>query len=78
IVGASADPFAVSSFQLLMARKSIVGWPSGTSMDSEDPLKFAAATGVRPMIETFPLDRAADGYERMMSGKVRFRSVLKI
>ena len=78
LVGASAEPFAVSSFQLLMARKSIVGWPSGTSKDSEDTLRFAAANGVHPMIETFPLERVADGYEHMMSGKVRFRSVLKI
>jgi D-arabinose 1-dehydrogenase-like Zn-dependent alcohol dehydrogenase len=78
LVGVSAEPFAVSSFQLLMARKSIVGWPSGTSKDSEDTLRFAAANGVHPMIETFPLERAADGYEHMMSGKVRFRSVLKI
>jgi D-arabinose 1-dehydrogenase-like Zn-dependent alcohol dehydrogenase len=78
LVGASPEPFAVSSFQLLMARKSIVGWPSGTAKDSEDTLRFAAANGVRPMIETFPLERAADGYEHMMSGKVRFRSVLKI
>ena len=78
LVGASAEPFGVSSFQLLMARKSITGWPSGTAIDSEDTLKFAAATGVRPMIETFPLEKAADAYEHMMSGKVRFRAVLKI
>ena len=78
IVGASPDPFAVSSFQLLLARKSIVGWPSGTSKDSEDTLKFAASNGIRPMIETFPLERAPEGYEHMMSGKVRFRSVLKV
>jgi len=78
LVGASPEPFSVSSFQLLMARKSIVGWPSGTSKDSEDTLKFAAISGVRPMIEIFPLERAADGYQHMMSGKVRFRSVLKI
>ncbi|MFZ1886807.1 MAG: alcohol dehydrogenase [Candidatus Binataceae bacterium] len=78
LIGASPEPFAVSSLQLLMARKSLIGWPSGTSKDSEDTLKFAAANGVRPMIETFPLERAADAYERMMSGKVRFRSVLKI
>lgn len=78
IVGASPEPFAVSSFQLILTHRSIVGWPSGTSIDSEDTLKFAAASGVRPMIETFPLERAADGYDRMMSGKVRFRSVLKI
>ena len=78
IVGASPEPFAVSSFQLIGKRKSIVGWPSGTSRDSEDALRFAALSGVRPMIEVFPLARAADAYERMISGKVRFRSVLKI
>ncbi|HEY2104983.1 MAG TPA: alcohol dehydrogenase [Candidatus Binataceae bacterium] len=78
IVGASPEPFAVSSFQLITARKSIIGWPAGTSKDSEDTLKFAAATGVRPMIEVFPLERAADGYQHMMSGTVRFRSVLKV
>ena len=64
--------------QLILTHRSIVGWPSGTSIDSEDALRFAAASGVRPMIESFPLDRAADGYNHMMSGKVRFRSVLKI
>jgi alcohol dehydrogenase/propanol-preferring alcohol dehydrogenase len=78
IVGASIDPFAVSSVQLLGARKSITGWPSGTSIDIEDTLKFAAANGVRPMIEVFPLEQATDAYDHMMSGKVRFRSVLKI
>jgi len=78
LVGATPEPFSVSSFQLLMARKSIVGWPSGTAKDSEDTLRFAAANGVRPMIETFPFDRVADAYEHMISGKVRFRSVLKI
>jgi D-arabinose 1-dehydrogenase-like Zn-dependent alcohol dehydrogenase len=78
IVGASTESFAVSPLQLIMARKSIVGWPSGTSIDSEDTLKFAAANGVRPMIETFPLDRTTDAYDHMISGKVRFRAVLKI
>jgi len=78
IVGASAEPFAVSSLQLILVRKSIIGWPAGTSIDSEDTLKFAASKGIRPMIETFPLERAADAYERMISGKVRFRSVLKV
>ncbi len=77
IVGASFESFAVSPVQLIMARKSIAGWPSGTAADSEDTLKFAAANDVRPMIETFPLDRAAAAYDRMISGKVRFRSVLK-
>jgi D-arabinose 1-dehydrogenase-like Zn-dependent alcohol dehydrogenase len=77
IVGASPEAFAVSSLQLIMLRKFIAGWPSGTSSDSEDTLKFAAATGVRPMIEVFPLAQAAKGYEHMISGKARFRSVLK-
>jgi D-arabinose 1-dehydrogenase-like Zn-dependent alcohol dehydrogenase len=78
LVGASYEPFALTSVQLLMARKSVTGWPSGTSIDSEDTLRFAAAEGIRPMIETFPLERAEQAFERMMSGKVRFRSVLKI
>ena len=77
-IAVSFEPFSVSSPQLIMGRKSVMGWPSGTSKDSEDTLRFAAANGVRPMIETFPLERAADAYERMMSGKVRFRSVLTI
>jgi D-arabinose 1-dehydrogenase-like Zn-dependent alcohol dehydrogenase len=76
IVGASADPFAVSSFQLIGAQRTITGWPSGTSKDSEDTLKFAAQTGVRAMIEIFPIERAAEGYDRMITGKVRFRAVL--
>ena len=77
MVGASTEPFALASLQLLLTRKSVVGWPSGTAIDSEETLKFAAANGVRPMIETFPLERAAEAYEHMISGKVRFRSVLK-
>jgi D-arabinose 1-dehydrogenase-like Zn-dependent alcohol dehydrogenase len=76
IVGASPEPFSVSSFQLLLTHRSIIGWPSGTSRDSEDTLKFAAATGVRAMIETFPIERASEGYDRMITGKVRFRAVL--
>jgi D-arabinose 1-dehydrogenase-like Zn-dependent alcohol dehydrogenase len=56
-----------------------MGWPAGTSIDSENTLRFGAANSVQPMIETFPLERIADAYERMISGKVRFRSVfLKI
>jgi D-arabinose 1-dehydrogenase-like Zn-dependent alcohol dehydrogenase len=75
-VGASSEPFAVSSFQLIGAQRSIIGWPSGTSKDSEDTLKFAAQTGVRAMIETFPIDQAEQAYDRMITGKVRFRAVL--
>jgi D-arabinose 1-dehydrogenase-like Zn-dependent alcohol dehydrogenase len=76
VVGASFDPFAVSPAQLLLTHKSIIGWPSGTSRDSEDTLRFAAQTGVRAMIETFPIDQADQAYDRMMTGKVRFRAVL--
>ena len=76
VVGASDEPFPVSSFALIGAQRSIVGWPSGTSRDSEDTLKFAAQTGVRAMIETFPIEQAEQAYDRMITGKVRFRAVL--
>ena len=56
--------------------RSIAGWPSGTAPDSEDTLKFSVMSNVRPMVETFPLAKAADAYQRMMSGKARFRVVL--
>jgi len=75
-VGASADPIEVSPVQLISARRSIQGWPSGTAIDSEDTLAFSVMSGVRPMIETMPLERAAAAYERMMSGNARFRMVL--
>ncbi len=76
VVGASTDPINVTPVQLIMARRSVRGWPSGTARDSEDTLNFCALTGVRPMIETLPLEQAAAGYERMLSGKARFRVVL--
>jgi D-arabinose 1-dehydrogenase-like Zn-dependent alcohol dehydrogenase len=76
IVGVPADPLEVPVFGLMMARQSIVGWPSGSSIDSQDTLAFSALSGVRPMTEVFPLERAAEGYEQMMSGKARFRVVL--
>ncbi len=75
IVGASPEPFPVSSIQLISGEHTILGFASGTSKDSEDTLKFAAMTGVRAMIETFPIERAAEAYDRMMTGKVRFRAV---
>ena len=77
VVGASADPIEVSPLQLIGGRRSVQGWPSGTSIDSEDTLAFSALSGVRPMIETMPLERAAEAYERMISGKARFRMVLQ-
>lgn len=76
VVGASADPISVTPIQLIGQRRSIQGWPSGSARDSEDALNFCALTGIRPMIETFPLEQAAAGYERMLSGKARFRVVL--
>jgi D-arabinose 1-dehydrogenase-like Zn-dependent alcohol dehydrogenase len=71
-----AEPFDVQPIQLIIARRSIAGWPSGSSIDSQDTLRFSALTGVRSMNEVFPLERAAEAYERMMSGKARFRVVL--
>ncbi len=76
IVGAPADPLQVPALALIGGRRSIAGWPSGTSIESEDTMKFAVLTGVRSRNEIFPLDRAAEAYARMMSGKARFRVVL--
>lgn len=76
VVGASAEPISVTPIQLIMNRRSIQGWPSGSARDSEGTLNFCALTGIRPMIETFPLEQATAGYERMVSGKARFRVVL--
>jgi len=76
VVGASMNPLAVAPAQLIGGYKVIAGHASGTSMDSQDTLAFSALSGVRPMIETVPLERAGDAYERMMSGAARFRMVL--
>jgi D-arabinose 1-dehydrogenase-like Zn-dependent alcohol dehydrogenase len=76
VLGASWEPLQVNGVEMLSKRAALQGWPSGTSKDSEDTMAFAALTGVRPMIETFPLDRAPEAYDRMMSGKARFRVVL--
>jgi D-arabinose 1-dehydrogenase-like Zn-dependent alcohol dehydrogenase len=76
VVGATFDPIEVTPLQLISGSKSIQGWWSGIPMDSEDTLRFCELTGVRPMIETYPLERAAEAYDRMMSGKAQFRVVL--
>jgi D-arabinose 1-dehydrogenase-like Zn-dependent alcohol dehydrogenase len=76
VIGASMQPIEVPPLALIGARKSIMGWPSGTASDSEDTLDFSVLSGIRPMIETFPLERAAEAYERMMGGHARFRVVL--
>jgi D-arabinose 1-dehydrogenase-like Zn-dependent alcohol dehydrogenase len=76
VVGAGADPIEVTPIQLIFGTRTIQGWASGTPVDSEDTLKFAELSGVRPMIETYPLEKAAEAYARMMSGKAQFRVVL--
>jgi D-arabinose 1-dehydrogenase-like Zn-dependent alcohol dehydrogenase len=76
VVGATVDPIEVTPLQLINGSKTIQGWAAGTPADSEDSLRFAELSGVRPMIETYPLEKAAEAYARMMSGKAEFRVVL--
>jgi D-arabinose 1-dehydrogenase-like Zn-dependent alcohol dehydrogenase len=76
IVGASFEPIEVAPLALIGGRRSIAGWPSGTAVDSQDTLDFSVLAHIRPRIETYPLDQAPQAYERMMSGKARFRVVL--
>jgi D-arabinose 1-dehydrogenase-like Zn-dependent alcohol dehydrogenase len=76
VLGAAAEPLQVPGIPLLLGRRSILGWPSGNSIDSQDTLAFSALSGVRAMTEVFPLERAAEAYEHMMSGKAHFRAVL--
>jgi D-arabinose 1-dehydrogenase-like Zn-dependent alcohol dehydrogenase len=76
VIGATFDPIEVTPVQLISGSRTIQGWAAGTPADSEDTLRFAELTGVRPMIETYPLEKAAEGYARMLSGKAQFRVVL--
>jgi D-arabinose 1-dehydrogenase-like Zn-dependent alcohol dehydrogenase len=76
VIGAAFDPIEVTPIQLINGSRTIQGWYSGTPTDSEDTLRFAELTGVRPMIETYPLEKAAEAYARMMSGNAQFRVVL--
>src|SRR5262245_39726403 len=76
VIGATAEPIEVTPSQLIFGNRSVQGWAAGTATDSEDALRFAEMTGIRPMIETYPLSKAAEGYARMMSGKAEFRVVL--
>ncbi len=76
VVGVSREPIEVTPIQLINGTKQVAGWPSGTAADSEDTLRFSALQGIKPMIETYPLAKAQEAYERMMSGKARFRVVL--
>jgi len=77
VIGA-AGPLSVDSILLIGGQRSVKGWYSGTSIDSQETLAFSASAGVQSMNEVFPLERAADAYERMMSGKARFRVVLRV
>jgi D-arabinose 1-dehydrogenase-like Zn-dependent alcohol dehydrogenase len=76
VIGASFDSLTVTPVQLITGTKRIQGWASGTAQDSEDTLKFSSLSGVRPMIERYPLEKAADAYQQMLSGNARFRIVL--
>lgn len=76
VIGATFDPIEVAPVQLIIGNKAIQGWAAGTPADSEDTLRFAELSGVRAMIETYPLEQVADAYARMMSGHAEFRVVL--
>ncbi len=76
VIGATFDPLEVAPVQLITGCRTIQGWVAGTPADSEDTLRFAELSGVRPMIETYPLEKAAEAYARMISGKAQFRVVL--
>ena len=76
VIGAAFDPIEVTPIQLISGSRSLQGWASGTAADSEDTLRFAEQSGVRPMIETYPLEKAAEAYARMISGEAQFRVVL--
>jgi D-arabinose 1-dehydrogenase-like Zn-dependent alcohol dehydrogenase len=76
VIGAAFDPIEVTPIQLIGGNRSVQGWASGTPADSEDTLRFAELSGVRAMVETYPLAKAAEAYARMLSGDARFRVVL--
>jgi D-arabinose 1-dehydrogenase-like Zn-dependent alcohol dehydrogenase len=78
VIGVSDQPLEVLPVSLIFGRQSIQGWNSGTSIDSEATLAFSVQSGVRSMNEVYPLDRAPEAFERMLSGKARFRVVLQI
>lgn len=76
VPAAPAEPLSIPVLPLILGRRSVAGWYSGTARDSQDTLEFSALSGVHPMIEKYPLDRVADAYEQMISGRARFRAVL--
>jgi D-arabinose 1-dehydrogenase-like Zn-dependent alcohol dehydrogenase len=78
LIGVTSDPIEVTPAQLIRGGKTVQGWVGGAPADSDDTLRFAELRGVRAMIETFPLEKAAEAYARMMSGHAEFRVVLTI
>ena len=76
VVGAGSDALTVTPIQLILQNRDLKGWASGSSIDWEDTLNFSVLTGIRPMIERYPLEKAAEAYQQMISGKARFRVVL--
>jgi D-arabinose 1-dehydrogenase-like Zn-dependent alcohol dehydrogenase len=78
VPAAPSEPLSISMFSMIAGRRTVAGWYSGTAKDSQDTIEFSALAGVHPMIETYPLDRVAEAYQQMVSGKVRFRVVLKM
>ncbi len=76
LVGVPGEPLSINALPMILQKQRLQGWPSGSAVDSEDALKFSVLTGVRPMIEKYPLEKAGEAYDRMMSGKARFRVVL--
>ena len=78
VPAAPAEPLTINVLSLILKRSSVAGWYSGTARDSQDTLEFSALTGLHPMIERYPLDRVAEAYEQMHSGRARFRVVLTI
>ena len=76
VIGASDEPIQIPTTLMILGRRSLIGWPAGTSIDSQDTLSFSVLSGVRSMNEVFPLERAAEAYDHMMNGKARFRCVL--
>ena len=75
-IGATSEPMEVAPVQLIVGNKDVQGWAAGPPAETEDTVTFAELTGVRPMIETYPLEKTGEAYARMMSGKARFRAVL--
>lgn len=78
VPAAPAEPLSINMFSLITHRSAVSGWYSGTARDSQDTMEFSALSGVHPMIEKYSLDRVAEAYEQMHSGKVRFRVVLTL